>query len=222
MELIIISVLIFNIIVGVAAKSRGRNGFGWFLIACVISPVLALILVLVMKPVAAVNLQGGESKKGDLYGGVPDLQSGKYQLFLTKKYAIERNTTLDKFVIGDSLFPTLEAALKHADDIESNDRNERLRYACLIIKCRSGGNAFNCGISVGDILATYNGHPITSGQDIYDAMSKLTTPTASLVFYRDGKSMVSTISAGNMGIEYSVVKLDGNLYATRLKDFAIT
>lgn len=37
-----------SIIVGVAAENRGRFGFGWLLLACFISPVLALVLLLVI------------------------------------------------------------------------------------------------------------------------------------------------------------------------------
>lgn len=52
MEIVIlISWLIFAVVVGVAANARGRSGFGWFLIALLISPLIALILVLVMKKV---------------------------------------------------------------------------------------------------------------------------------------------------------------------------
>src|SRR5688572_13922941 len=37
--------LLFAIVVGVVASSRGRSGFGWFLLAVVISPLLAIVLV---------------------------------------------------------------------------------------------------------------------------------------------------------------------------------
>ena len=37
--------LIFCVIVGVIADSRGRFGFGWFLLSILITPLLALILV---------------------------------------------------------------------------------------------------------------------------------------------------------------------------------
>jgi hypothetical protein len=40
--------LIFAIVVGVAAGARGRNGFGWFLIAVILSPLIGLILVFAM------------------------------------------------------------------------------------------------------------------------------------------------------------------------------
>lgn len=40
--------LVFCVVVGVAASSRGRSGFGWFLLSAIISPLLGLILVLVI------------------------------------------------------------------------------------------------------------------------------------------------------------------------------
>ena len=40
--------VIFAIVVAVAANSRGRNPAGWFLLACLISPLLAVILLALM------------------------------------------------------------------------------------------------------------------------------------------------------------------------------
>ncbi|WP_315759339.1 hypothetical protein [Bradyrhizobium sp. SZCCHNRI2007] len=40
--------LFFAFVVGIAANNRGRSGLGWFLIACVISPLLAIVLVLAL------------------------------------------------------------------------------------------------------------------------------------------------------------------------------
>lgn len=40
--------LLFAIVAGIAAASRGRSGLGWFFLAILISPLLALILVLVL------------------------------------------------------------------------------------------------------------------------------------------------------------------------------
>lgn len=37
--------LLFSIVVGAVASSRGRSGFGWFLLAMLISPLLAIIFV---------------------------------------------------------------------------------------------------------------------------------------------------------------------------------
>lgn len=39
--------LVFSIIVAVLANHRGRSGLGWFLLACLISPLIAGLLVLI-------------------------------------------------------------------------------------------------------------------------------------------------------------------------------
>jgi hypothetical protein len=49
--------LIFSVIVAIAANGRGRSAIGWFLIAILLSPVLALIAVLVMAPGSANTVQ---------------------------------------------------------------------------------------------------------------------------------------------------------------------
>jgi hypothetical protein len=49
----------FAVVVGVAAASRGRNGFGWFVLALLISPLIALLLVLVMQNRRSDNVSGG-------------------------------------------------------------------------------------------------------------------------------------------------------------------
>lgn len=44
---------IFAVIVGVAASSRGRSGFGWFVLAIVISPLIAGLLMALMPSLTA-------------------------------------------------------------------------------------------------------------------------------------------------------------------------
>jgi hypothetical protein len=48
MEVFIIFWIRFVVVVGVAANSRGRDGGGWFLLAAVISPILAGLLLLAL------------------------------------------------------------------------------------------------------------------------------------------------------------------------------
>jgi hypothetical protein len=40
--------LLLALVVGIAAGSRGRSGFGWFILAVILSPLIGLILVLVL------------------------------------------------------------------------------------------------------------------------------------------------------------------------------
>lgn len=45
------------LVVGAVAKTRERSGFGWFVLAFLISPLLALIFVLVLRDLRAERLQ---------------------------------------------------------------------------------------------------------------------------------------------------------------------
>jgi hypothetical protein len=55
------------IVVGLIAGSRGRNGFGWFLLAMVISPLLAGILA-----IALPNLRrSGSNSMSGILASVP-------------------------------------------------------------------------------------------------------------------------------------------------------
>jgi hypothetical protein len=54
-----------SIVVWAAASSKGRSGFGWFLLAIVISPLIAGLLVLVLpsrKPQAVTIVQAPQSQ----------------------------------------------------------------------------------------------------------------------------------------------------------------
>ena len=50
-----------------------------------------------------------------LFDGQRDIAVPAYQLFLTKRFIIEKNNTLDKFVIGNDVFDDLPIALADAD-----------------------------------------------------------------------------------------------------------
>jgi predicted permease len=48
MEVLLIFWIGFSLVVAVAANTRGRNGLGWFLLALIISPLLAGLFVLAL------------------------------------------------------------------------------------------------------------------------------------------------------------------------------
>ncbi len=52
------------------------------------------------------------------------LEEDSYKLFLSGKYSIKRNDVFEKYVCADSMFDTLEDALKYADVLESAKINE--------------------------------------------------------------------------------------------------
>lgn len=55
---IVIVWLFFAILVGVYASRRGRSGVGWFLLATIISPLLAFLLCLALGPLQTATAPG--------------------------------------------------------------------------------------------------------------------------------------------------------------------
>ncbi len=49
------------------------------------------------------------------FAGEMAISSPPYQLFLTRQFSIQKNATLEKYVIGDDVFDTLEESLREAD-----------------------------------------------------------------------------------------------------------
>lgn len=88
MEFLIVYVLL-AIVVGVAANARGRSGGGWFLLAIVISPIIAGLLVLVMNRVSPPNVftpdgvHAGVPYRRTRDGGVLALLGGQRVKFKT-------------------------------------------------------------------------------------------------------------------------------------------
>ena len=48
MDGLVVGWLIFAIVVGVGADSRGRSGIGWFFLSVLISPLLAFVLLVLL------------------------------------------------------------------------------------------------------------------------------------------------------------------------------
>jgi len=53
--------LLFALVVGLIASGRGRSGFGWFILACLISPLLAGLIVLLSSNLAATSVRPSPS-----------------------------------------------------------------------------------------------------------------------------------------------------------------
>lgn len=45
--------LLWSVLVGVFASKRGRSGIGWFLVSVVLSPLIAFIILLVIRDIAS-------------------------------------------------------------------------------------------------------------------------------------------------------------------------
>ncbi len=168
-------------------------------------------------PIGEVKIEGSKNRQ---YRDERNIQIGKYQLFLTEKYSIQKNATLEKYVVDDNLFETLEDALRYADGKETQEIQEsfeRLKDAFMISIVTQNSNASFSGIKVNDILLTYNETSITNDQDIADAISSVSKPDASLVVLRERERITIKVRSGSLGIFGSVVALDSNAYEARVK-----
>ncbi len=59
-----------------------------------------------------------DSVAENVYGQALDLSSDAYKIYLTKKYQIEKNEALGKFICRDRLFESIDQALHHAHGLE--------------------------------------------------------------------------------------------------------
>lgn len=129
--------IVFCIVVAIIAKNKGRSGIAWFLLSLLISPLLALILVLVLKP-AVEEVVVGEVG----FDGNRDLNNDAYKLFLSKKYDIQKNDVFGKFVCQEQMYPTIEEALIFAHDLEQESaaiRKSKKLDDGQIECCKCGG-----------------------------------------------------------------------------------
>ena len=81
-------------------------------------------------------------KSGAMFNGERNIDNSSYQLFLTKKYNIEKNNTLEKYVINDDVYDTLLLALSAADShyqstLDAIEKEQKAREE--IMKKRSAG-----------------------------------------------------------------------------------
>lgn len=65
--MIVVLWLVFAILVGVYANSKGRSGFGFFLISALLSPLIGFIIALIISPINSKveqkALEAGDMKK---------------------------------------------------------------------------------------------------------------------------------------------------------------
>ena len=231
--IVFFSCLICGLIGKKLASEKGRGVAGFWL-SFLFGPI-GIVIALLLQPSkyfteqASVNVRD-ENSNNRVYHEERNIQIGKYQLFLTEKYSIQKNATLEKYVIGDSLFESLDDALRFADDKEKEiDKKEkerefqnkckRLEYAYYITRIAENSNASFASLNVKDILLTYNGISITNDEDIGSAISSVSGPDTSLVILRGNDKITIQVKSGPLGIRGQFVALDQHNYTERVNDF---
>lgn len=74
------------------------------------------------------------SQATNRFMGEMSVDNDAYKLFLVKKYNIEKNTTLDKFVANEKLFGTVDEAVVFVDGIEKGIVAEQTQRTALHAK----------------------------------------------------------------------------------------
>lgn len=120
---LLIQALVFGFFCSYIAGEKNRSKSNWFVLGFLFSILAVLALMAIpkiendksssdswhsAKPIAKQKAQ--ES----LFDGERNVSSSSYQLFLTKRFDIEKNSTLEKFVIDNTVFDTLADALGEA------------------------------------------------------------------------------------------------------------
>lgn len=113
-------------------------------------------------------------------------------------------------ILGSTMSSSL--SLQQKQDVL---RHERLGKAYLIDEIIPNGKAAAARLKVGDILIAYNGHQITSEEDISTAASSVIEPTTQLTVIRGVNCLTLTIKSGRMGINGHLKDLDAHAYAIR-------
>lgn len=138
----VIGWLIACIVLSVIGGSREIGSGKAFLISALLSPLIGAIFVATSPTKNRVGNQpphlpthNSASLDVSKYVGERGISLPAYQLFLTRRFGIEKNATLEKYVIGDDVFNTLDDSLREADsryeqvlasiDAESERANRR-------------------------------------------------------------------------------------------------
>lgn len=186
-----------------------------------------LIDLFTIPSMVATNRQSSQMNSPEIemeyaaFNGERSISTPAYQLYLTREFGIEKNSTLEKFVIDDAMFDTLDDALRFADNLETQAKvrgaNGKLRRAYKITTVDVNGTAGSSGVKVGDYLVAYDGKAITKEEDIAEAISSLATPLATLAIIRNGKLFIFNVESGRLGIDGYIEQLDGDSYKTRIR-----
>jgi len=113
---VVITLLVFWGLIAIIAKAKNRSAIAWILLSLLISPLITLIVIIFMSRVI-----DEEPPIQYRFTGSAELSNDSYQIYLTKKYGIEKNDVLSKFLIGDKSFSSVNDALEYADSLEKKE-----------------------------------------------------------------------------------------------------
>jgi len=64
------------------------------------------------------SAERGDKSTAAAFDGSRDVEADEYRLYLVRKYSIEKNAVLEKYVVGTRLFESLSEALGYAHELD--------------------------------------------------------------------------------------------------------
>lgn len=108
---VIASAIIFGLIGSSISKKRGHPKKIGFLFGFFLGPIGIIIFLLLY-------VHNSQIPADAVFDGKQELESDRYQLWLTQKYNIVRNETLARYIVKADSFATLNEAFAYADQLE--------------------------------------------------------------------------------------------------------
>lgn len=71
----------------------------------------------------------------EFYKNERNISNDNYKLYLVKKFAIEKNDILGKYVVDENFFLSLEDAINYADSVDKNQEKEYISLITTPKKC---------------------------------------------------------------------------------------
>jgi FKBP-type peptidyl-prolyl cis-trans isomerase len=109
------SAIIFGLIGSSISKKRGHPKKIGFLFGFFLGPIGIIIFLLLY-------VHNSQIPADAVFDGKQELESDRYQLWLTQKYNIVRNETLARYVVRADSFATLQDAFAYADHLEDTQK----------------------------------------------------------------------------------------------------
>ncbi len=112
----------------------------------IIGGVLIIFGMLIFIATKSNDSEEKNQEKQEKFDGTKDINDDRYKIFLTKKYAIEKNDVLNKFICNEKLFGTVEEALNYA--MLCDEKNEKLQKNPVTKPEICDSTCPNCGAEI--------------------------------------------------------------------------
>ena len=116
LTILFVAGLVFGFVGIAIAANKGVSQTAGFFLGAFLGPI-GLVIVALLSP-AGEDQASAPAPFSKSFEGERELSNDAYRLWLTSRYAIQRNDVLDRYVVGERLFPSIDEALHHASELQ--------------------------------------------------------------------------------------------------------